>query len=211
LKLVLISLAMTLLPEAYIFSNAPSARPQSKMPVESKTASKGDDPALSSSPSYQKLPKVEQKAREPIIILYQNGNLTIDALNAPLSDILRAVCLWTGALINVPSEANERVTIQIGPEKIINVLGSLLNESRFNYAIEELSVDQGAPVQVTLFLKGIPTRARQPIDAATAEEIQPEADAARKTGIAERSQLIRQIAGLRIEIMEEGLKDKERP
>ena len=71
--------------------------------------------AFSRAPSPNLGATAQQTRPEPVIIRYQGGELAIDAYNAPLDDILRAVCQRTGALIDVPQEATERVTRQIGP------------------------------------------------------------------------------------------------
>jgi hypothetical protein len=64
-----------------------------------------------------------------------NGQLTIVAQNSTLSDILHGVQKCTGATIDVPSNANERVVTKLGPAPAREVLASLLNGSSFNYVM----------------------------------------------------------------------------
>ena len=49
------------------------------------------------------------------VVTYQNGELTIRARNAPLIDVLRAVCSQTGAVLDIPSAADERIFAILGP------------------------------------------------------------------------------------------------
>lgn len=68
-------------------------------------------------------------------ISYHNGQLTILAQNSTLGDILRAVKQQTGADIEVPDNANERVVGRLGPGTPRDVLASLLNGSHFDYVM----------------------------------------------------------------------------
>jgi hypothetical protein len=61
-------------------------------------------------------------------VRFQNGELTIEAQNATLAQILRAVQSQTGASVDIPSSANnERVATTIGPGQPSVVLNTLLN------------------------------------------------------------------------------------
>jgi len=57
------------------------------------------------------------------------------ASNSTLGDILRAVRQQTGASVDVPGNATERVVGQFGPGPARDVLASLLNGSHFNYVL----------------------------------------------------------------------------
>jgi hypothetical protein len=61
--------------------------------------------------------------------------LTIVAQNSSLGDILREVHKTTGAVIDVPATASERVVGQIGPGPAREVLATLLNGTSFNYVL----------------------------------------------------------------------------
>jgi hypothetical protein len=71
----------------------------------------------------------------PPQVSYGNGQLTIVAQNSTLSDILRAVHQQTGAIVETPGNANERVMVHIGPGPARDVLASLLNGSHFDYVM----------------------------------------------------------------------------
>jgi len=68
-------------------------------------------------------------------VTFDNGQLTIVAQNSTLGDILRAVRAKTGATVEVPGNATERVVAKIGPGPAREVLASLLNGSHFNYVM----------------------------------------------------------------------------
>jgi hypothetical protein len=89
----------------------------------------------------------------PVVTLYQNGQLTIEALNASLSDVLRAACNQTGAAIDLPPGADERVVGTFGPGPTQEVLASLLNGSSFNYLMLGSPNDATRLVRLTLSMK----------------------------------------------------------
>jgi hypothetical protein len=68
-------------------------------------------------------------------VQFRQGQLTIMASNSTLGDILRAVRKETGAAVDVPGNATERVVGQFGPGPARDVLSSLLNGSHFNYVL----------------------------------------------------------------------------
>ncbi len=69
-------------------------------------------------------------------VWYQGGELTIQAQNSTLAQVLHAVQSKTGASVDVPASAsNDRVVAQIGPGRPQEVLATLLNGSKFNYII----------------------------------------------------------------------------
>jgi hypothetical protein len=61
--------------------------------------------------------------------------LTIVARNSTLGDILRAVHTKTGANVELPGGAPERVVGQFGPGPSRDVVASLLNGTHFNYVM----------------------------------------------------------------------------
>ncbi|MGA8154454.1 MAG: hypothetical protein WB952_26150 [Terriglobales bacterium] len=77
----------------------------------------------------------EQMPALPPEVQFNQGQLTIMASNSTLGDILRAVHKETGASIDVPGNATERVVGQFGPGPARDVLTSLLNGSHFNYVL----------------------------------------------------------------------------
>ncbi len=89
---------------------------------------------------------------ERIFVSCENGQLTIDVLDAPLATVLNLIGQRAGISINIPGDSGERVTRKIGPGPVISVLGSFLNETDYNYMI--VDPGEGARLQATLYLKG---------------------------------------------------------
>lgn len=66
-------------------------------------------------------------------VTYHNGSLAIVAQNSTLAEIMREVRKRTGATVDMPPNANERVVTRLGPGPMRDVLVSLLNGCSFNY------------------------------------------------------------------------------
>ncbi len=96
----------------------------------------------------------EQMPANPPIVTYLNGKLAIIAKNSTLSDILRVVGEKTGASIDVPEGAEERVVSQLGPGPAREVIAELLNGSHFNYVMIGNETDAAAVEHVILTAKG---------------------------------------------------------
>ncbi|MBI1741412.1 MAG: hypothetical protein HYR57_11120 [Candidatus Koribacter versatilis] len=96
---------------------------------------------------------MDQLPASPPQISYQNGMLTIVAQNSTLGDILREVHKRTGAAIEVPPNANERVAARLGPAPARDVLASLLNGSAFNYVMVGSLSDPATLASVMLTMK----------------------------------------------------------
>lgn len=96
---------------------------------------------------------LDQLPAAPPQVSYQNGSLTIMAENSTLGDILREVHKATGASIDVPANANERVVARFGPAPARDVLASLLNGSSFNYVLVGSVTDPTALSSVMLTAK----------------------------------------------------------
>jgi hypothetical protein len=77
----------------------------------------------------------EQMPASPPQIAFSNDTLTISANNATLGDILRAVHRQTGAAVDMPGNATDRVVGRFGPGPVRDVMTSLLNGSHFNYVL----------------------------------------------------------------------------
>jgi len=80
-------------------------------------------------------PTLEQQPAQPPQVAFDSGQLTITAPNSTLADILRLVHKQTGAAVDIPANANERVVGNFGPGPARDVLASLLNGSHFNYVL----------------------------------------------------------------------------
>ncbi|HET7209408.1 MAG TPA: hypothetical protein VFI95_22725 [Terriglobales bacterium] len=96
-------------------------------------------------------PTPEQMPSQAPTVTYHNGQLSIVAPNSTLTDILQAVKSKTGAAIDIPPGANERVMSRFGPGPARDVLASLLNGSHFNYVMigSDKSPDSVAQVILT--------------------------------------------------------------
>ncbi|MFZ0198222.1 MAG: hypothetical protein WB523_04855 [Candidatus Sulfotelmatobacter sp.] len=69
-------------------------------------------------------------------VSYTNGKLAINAQNTTMKDLLRAVSLATGAVIEFPNDhAADRMSATIAPGPVRDVLTTLLNGSGFNYVM----------------------------------------------------------------------------
>ena len=99
-----------------------------------KSAVKQVEPAPQPTPPPAPL-TLEQMPATPPQVTFRQGELTIVAKNSTLGDILRAVRSQTGASVDIPSNATERVVSQLGPAPARDVLALLLNGSHFNYVL----------------------------------------------------------------------------
>lgn len=96
-------------------------------------------------------PTLDQLPPTPPQVRFQNGELTIDAHNSTLAQVLRAVQAKTGASIDIPGGAgSDRVATLIGPGQPRDVLNTLLNGSRFDYVILGVAGEPGAVQKVIL-------------------------------------------------------------
>ncbi len=96
-------------------------------------------------------PTLEQTPPTAPHITYQGGQLSIDARNSTLSQVLHAVQLQTGASIEMPASASsDRVVAQLGPGQPKDVLNTLLNGSKFDYIILGVTGNPGAVQKVIL-------------------------------------------------------------
>jgi len=98
-------------------------------------------------------PTLAQQPASAPQVSFQGGQLTISAQNSTLGDILKAVRAETGATIELPGNASERVVGHFGPAPARDVLSDLLNGSHFNYLLLGSSTDPGALDRVILMAK----------------------------------------------------------
>jgi hypothetical protein len=85
------------------------------------------------------------------IVTYQNGELTIKARNAPLIDVLRAVCRQVGAVLDSEGPSDEPIVAILGPGPAKEVLAALLSYSHFNYVLSASAIDPSALARVIVF------------------------------------------------------------
>src|SRR5580700_3713820 len=111
-------------------------------------------PPLPSGPQGP-VPQVPLDAMAPVApqVSYQDGQLTIVALNSTLGDILRGVRKHTSADIEIPPTARERVVTRLGPGPAREVMAELLNGSRFNYILLGSPDNANLLVRVVLVAK----------------------------------------------------------
>lgn len=83
-------------------------------------------------------------------VSYDSGKLTIEAHNSTLADVLKSVKQETGAELEIPPNATERVVADIGPGRPRDVLAELLNGTHFNYVIVGSSSDPTAVQSIFL-------------------------------------------------------------
>jgi len=95
----------------------------------------------------------EQRPAAAPIVIYLDGKLSISAKNSTLSDVLRAIANKTGANIDIPENANERIVSQLGPAPARDVIASLLNGSHFNYVMVGTESDPNSVARVVLTAK----------------------------------------------------------
>jgi len=109
-------------------------------------------PVSQPAPAAAPLPP-EQMPAQPPQVAFNGGQLTITASNSTLGDILRAVRRQTGASVDVPANATERVVGKFGPGPARDVLASLLNGSHFNYFLLGSATNPNALDRVMLTSK----------------------------------------------------------
>jgi hypothetical protein len=95
----------------------------------------------------------EQMPAIPPQVTYQQNQLTIVAQNSTLSDILRAVRTQTGAAVDFPANATERVVAHLGPGPARDVMAALLNGSHFDYVMLGSASDPSAVERIILTSK----------------------------------------------------------
>ncbi|HXW93503.1 MAG TPA: hypothetical protein VEK33_23335 [Terriglobales bacterium] len=109
---------------------APQPQPLTQpQPAAAPPATATSPPATATPPPPEQMPATAPQ------VAYSDGVLTITADNSTLGDILRAVHHQTGAAVDVPGNATERVVGRFGPGPARDVLASLLNGSHFNYVL----------------------------------------------------------------------------
>ncbi len=98
--------------------------------------------------------------QDAVRVVYHDGQLTIDARNATLADVLKLVAEKTGATIDVPPGTGlEPMVEHAGPGMPNDVLTQLLNGSRFNFIIVNSTKDPQQLAQVLLSVRPADTGA----------------------------------------------------
>jgi len=119
-----------------------------------KKQQKQEQPAPPPLPAYtpaplQPLPLDQVPAVAPRV-KYDGGELTIVAHNSTLGDVLKAVRQQTGAELDIPPNASERVVADLGPGPARDVIAQLLNGTHFNYVMVGSATDPTAVQSIVL-------------------------------------------------------------
>ena len=95
----------------------------------------------------------EQRPAEVPNVTYIDGKLLVIAKNSTLSDVLKTIATRTGAAIEIPDAANERVVTQLGPGPARDVIAALLNGSHYNYVMVGSEADSAQVARVIVTAK----------------------------------------------------------
>jgi hypothetical protein len=95
----------------------------------------------------------DQRPAEVPNVTYIDGKLRVVAKNSTLRDILKAIATKTGAAIEIPEGANERVVSQLGPAPPRDVIAALLNGSHYNYVLVGTEADAAEVARVIVTAK----------------------------------------------------------
>lgn len=99
------------------------------------TPARQSAPTLVAPPAPSAPPTLQDEPTQSPQVTYREGQLTINAANCTLVDILRAVRTQTGAMMDVPGNPSDRVVGHFGPGPARDVMAALLNGSRYNYVL----------------------------------------------------------------------------
>jgi hypothetical protein len=97
-------------------------------------------------------PPAQTAATQPQVT-FRDGLLSIRAENSTLGDVLRAVQNATGAAIESPGFASERVYVNLGPGAPRDILASLLNGSHYDYILLGSEQQPGSVARVMLTVR----------------------------------------------------------
>ena len=85
------------------------------------------------------------------IVSYADGQLSINAQNVPLGDVIEAIRVRTGIAVELPAETmSDPVFDHVGPAALREVLTQLLYGSGFNYIIQTSSQDPQTVTKLVL-------------------------------------------------------------
>ena len=121
-------------------------------PAASTSATIAIEPANSTSSSGPAdAPAPVENPVKPPTISWDGQQLTIDADNSTLAEVLLGIRARTGASIDMPPRTSaEKVFVHLGPAPIREVLSSLLYGTDFDYVIQASDTDERGLRSVTL-------------------------------------------------------------
>lgn len=109
------------------------ARPGQANGAPANPQNSGSQPLIG--PPAPNPPTLEEMAPAPPKVIYENGLLSVESVNARLSDILVAIRAKAGIQFEGATAGTDRVAGKFGPASAGEVLTSLLEGSRFDYVI----------------------------------------------------------------------------
>jgi hypothetical protein len=126
------------------------ARAKASAATQTQAAQPQVAPAVQPAPPP---PTPEQGPSSPPQVSFQGGQLTIEARNSTMSDVLNAVKQKTGAAVEMPPVSSERVVGRFGPGAPRDVLAQLLNGSHYDYVLLGSPADPGALKKIVLMAR----------------------------------------------------------
>ena len=138
----------------------------------------------------------------PLQVTYEDGQLTIDADNVPLSEILSQVRKVLGADIKIPpGVADQRMWVQFGPGPARRILRDLLDITDLDYVMQASDKDEDGILSVSLSTRakglepGLPAsstlaaakRRPQPVVSSPPEYSEPETQSVSEAAVASES------------------------
>jgi len=112
-------------------------------------------------------------------VTFQNGLLGIRAENSTMAEVLRAVQRATGASIDFPGFASERINVNLGPGALRDIVMSLLDGSRYDYILVASQQPNSIERMVRTMRRdsGRPSPASNPADGGQQPTIQQQTEA----------------------------------
>src|ERR1700758_5198855 len=134
-----------------VYTCGESGDPETKS-ATSTSATIALEPANStSSAGSADAPAPVENPVKPPTISWDGQQLTIDADNSTLAEVLLGIRARTGASIDMPPRTSaEKVFVHLGPAPIREVLSSLLYGTDFDYVIQASDTDERGLRSVTL-------------------------------------------------------------
>jgi hypothetical protein len=128
-----------------------SVKPTSVSPAASAAKLVTSNYPVQAVPATPPAPQQAPPQKPPLTVNFKNGQLTVSANKATLSEILFAIHQRTGAEIAIPAGAEqEQVVAELGPALPAEVLSSLLTGSKFNFLILSAANDPSTLDRVIL-------------------------------------------------------------
>ena len=141
-------------------AHAKPGKPQAKPPAVQQAQPAATTPV-------KPTPTPEQGPSSPPQVTFQNGQLTIEARNSTMGDVLNAVKQKTGAAVDMPAASSERVVGRFGPGSPRDVMAQLLNGSHYDYVLLGSPADPGALNKIVLMARAMGPEQQPPQQQAT--------------------------------------------